>query len=190
MSISGIQPCQGAYAASFSQRGSKCSCESSTGKPIAPDSVEISDKAKELAQQAQAERAQGQIATGQPDGATADKVLPLEAYSIPGWMGDFTPQHSAVDVKIGQTYAGSNAELYDSLSPNEKDDLSEYMHTLHTFYMEEKGSRGINTNEEYYNAIVLNQQPGLSEEIHQAVRQRLAADSRAMELMQHFGVTL
>lgn len=190
MTISEIQSGQNVCNNLFATNVAKSQKQQSVGNLLQPDTVEISDQARELAQQTQAERAKENIAIGQTNGDAAGKVLPVEAYSIPGWMGDFSPRHSQADIHVGQSYVGSNAELYDSLSPAEKEDLSEYMHTLHTFYMEEKGDRGINTTEDYYNAIVLNQQPGLSEELHQAVRQRLAESPRMMELMQEFGVTL
>ena len=190
MAISEIQSGQNVCNNLFASNAAKSQKQQSVGIVVEADTVEISYEARARAQQAQVERTQENIAIGQSNGDAAGKVLPVEAYSIPGWMGEFTPRHALADQILGQPYSESNSALRDALSPSEQEDLSEYMHTLHTFYMEEEGGRGINTAEDYYNAIVLNQQPGLSEELHQAVRQRLVESPRMMELMQEFGVTL
>jgi hypothetical protein len=123
-----------------------------------------------------------------PDTADSEGALPLEAYSLPGWMGDFIPEHVKLDVQLGQSYLESNGARYDNLSSGEKADLAEYMDTLLSFYKEESESRGIETPEDYYNAIVLKGKPELSEEIHQSVQQSLLSDSRTMELMHQFGI--
>lgn len=164
----------------FMQKGSKTTQEPTGVQNAQSDTIQISEKAKTFVQKAQ------DVTTI----SEQDKILPLEAYSLPGWMGDFIPQHVIADTKLGQPYLESNSHLRDSLSSAEKDDLSEYMQNLRTFYMDESERRGIEGLEDYYNSIVLNQKPGLSEELRQAVHQRLIEDPRMMKLAQHFGVTI
>jgi hypothetical protein len=125
-----------------------------------------------------------------PDTAGSDGTLPLEAYSLPGWMGDFIPEHVKLDAQIGQSYMASNSARYDNLSSGEKADLAEYMDTLLSFYKKESENRGIETPEDYYNAIVLKGKPELSEEIHQSVQQSLVSESRNRGLMHQFGISL
>ena len=162
------------------QKGSSPTQESTGIPSVQSDTVQISEEAKTFNQKAEA------ITTKNEQ----DKILPVEAYSIPGWMGDFMPQHVMLDTKLGQPYLESNSYLRDSLSSAEKDDLSEYMQNLHTFYVDESKKRGINSLEDYYSSIVLNQKPGLSEELRQAVHQRLVEDPRMIKIAQHFGVTI
>ena len=100
------------------------------------------------------------------------------------------PQCVIADTKLGQPYLESNSYLRDSLCSAEKEDLSEYMQNLRTIYMDESERKGIEGLEDYYNSIVLNKKTGLSEELRQAVHQRLIEDPRMMKLAQHFGVTI
>ena len=144
------------------------------------DTVQISEKAKTFVPKAKDDT----------NISEQSKILPVEAYSLPGWLGDFIPQHIIMDSKLGQPYLESNSYLRDSLSSAEKENLSEYMQNLLTFYKDESEKRGIEGKEDYYNSIVLDQKPGLSEELRQAVRQRLIEDPRMMKLAQDFGVTI
>lgn len=164
----------------YIQKGSRPTQEPTGVQNAQSDTVKISGKAKAFVQKAQ----------GHSTISEQDKILPVEAYSLPGWMGDFIPQHVMVDTKLGQPYLESNSYLRDSLSSAERDDLSEYMQNLRTFYMDESERRGMEGVEDYYNSIVLNQKPGLSEELRQAVQQRLNEDPRMMELARHFGVII
>ena len=184
MVISGIQSGQEVYRTLFTRENSMPPSEPSTVEGKASDTVQISEEARELARKDQAEKEQEKTA------AVQDRELPLEAYSIPGWMGDLMPGHVKLDSQLGQSYSDSNAALRDSLSPSDKNDLDEYMDTLYTIYEEESESRGIETAEDYYNAIVLNKDPALGEELQQAVQQRLAENPRMTGLMTQFGVTL
>ena len=185
MSISGIQSGQNVCNNLFASNAAKPLDQNQFGNILAPDKVQISNDARELAQKAQEERrTQAMTNTGQPE--IPEGALPMVAYSIPGWMGEFTPRHAMADQTIGQKYCDSNGALRDSLSPAGKEDLGEYMHTLHETYQSELKDRGIETKLDYYQNIV--QDKNLSEQVHQAVRERLAANPRAMELMQEFGI--
>jgi hypothetical protein len=164
----------------FIQEGSSPTQEPTGVQNAQSDTVQISEKAKTFVQKAQDDTTISE----------QDKILPVEAYSLPGWMGDFIPQHAIMDSELGQPYLESNSYLRDSLSSAEEDDLSEYMQNLFTFYKDESERRGIEGKEDYYNSIVLNQKPGLSEELRQAVYQRLIEDPRMMKLAQDFGVTI
>ena len=164
----------------FIRKGSRPTQEPTGVQNAQSDTVQISEKAKAFVQKAQDDTTISE----------KDKILPLEAYALPGWMGDFIPQHAIMDTELGQPYLESNSYLTDSLSSVEKDALSEYMQKLFTFYTDASERKGIEGSEDYYNSIVLNQKPGLSEELHQAVYQRLIEDPRMMKLAQRFGVTI
>jgi hypothetical protein len=114
--------------------------------------------------------------------------LPLEAYSLPGWYADLLPDYCIVEAKLGTPYAESNTARYDSLSTKEKNELAEYAGLLHQYFKDGLQSKGIEGDEEYYHSIVLNQQ--VSGEVHQSVRQKLAQNPRAMELMEYFNISL
>jgi len=187
VALSGIQSGQNVYNNLLASQGAKAQGPQTNDKTLKPDTVEISYEARARAEAAE-------VLKDIPPGTYSEETgIPdvvregLRMFSIPGWMGEFTPRHSEADKILGQPYSESNSALRDALSPSEKEDLSEYMHTLHQHYTDELRSRNL-TNIEF-NKIRFHEDASLSEEVHQAVRQRLAADPRALELMQEFGVT-
>lgn len=189
MIISGIQSIQNVYRTPLAQENSTTRLtEPLNDRTMESDTVHISEKANELALKDQAEKkGQEKIITGQPDAGISDKDLPLEAYSLPGWYGDLSTIYNKVDQKLSVPYPDTIGALRDKLSPREKDEVFEYSGTLSKYFREEVKALGIETTEDYYKSIVQNKE--MSELLHQAVRQRLANDSRAMELMQKFGVS-
>lgn len=188
MAISCIQSGQQPVRSPFVRGGAVRQQEQATARDRTADTVVISQKARELSKTQAWGNIREKNATGPSDAAVSDKTLPLEAYSMPGWMGDFIPKHVILDTKIGQSYLDSNSALRDRLSSREKADLAEYMETLMATYKEESERRGIETAEDYYHEVVLKGSPGLSEDIHQAVETRLVSDSRTMALMRQFDV--
>ena len=137
------------------------------------DVVEISQKAKELAR-----RANG----------SSETDLPLEAYSLPKWYADLSSDLLLVDTELGVSYPESNRARYDALSRREKRDLAEYQGKLDAYFQESLKEFGIETTLDYYHQIVLD--PAKSEEVHQAVKQKLSGDEQAMRLMERFGIAL
>ncbi|MBI9087856.1 MAG: hypothetical protein JEZ12_01410 [Desulfobacterium sp.] len=186
MALSGIPSAQGVYSPHLGQKNTRRPAQT----PVIPttresDTVSFSGKAKEMAQ-----KDQTTMATGEPDtsmGLSAND-LPLEAFSLPQWYADLFTDYTNLDLKVGQPYAGSNQARYDSLPSKEKNMISEYGDTLTKYFQEELKDAGIRGPVDYYTSIVQNKEK--SEEVHQAMKQRLADDPRAMELMQHFGISL
>jgi hypothetical protein len=172
MAIAGIQIFQNTYAPfNTSKRVAATPQESAATQT---DTVRISQEAKSL-QAGSEEKA-------------SEQDLPVEAYSLPKWYGELSSDLLMVDTEIGISYAESNSARYDALSGAEKKDLSEYQDKLHTYFQEELRNHGIESSADYYNQIV--RDPEKSEEVHQAVKQKLLADTRAMQLMQYFDIAL
>ena len=85
-------------------------------------------------------------------------------------------------------YFESSSGRYAALSSEEKSDLAEYQSTLHKYFQDGLRQQGIESPADYYKNIVQNQDA--NDELQQMVRQSLAADPRAMELMTQFGIAL
>ena len=145
-----------------------------------PDSVEISQDAKELAQKSAAAQ------SGVSEDAARD--LPLEAYSLPQWYADLSSDLVMVDTELGVPYPESRMARYDALSRQEKEALAEYQGKLHNYFLEGLQEFGIESRADYYRQIV--QDPVKNEELHQAVRQKLSGDGQALRLMEYFGIPL
>lgn len=188
MSILGVQSRQDVYSSLFAQKSSTRPIESPFGRTTKSDTVHISEKAKELSQKAQTEK----IATGQPDTATTISYddLPVEAFAFPGWFSELIPDEAILDDKVGLSLSlpDNRQAHYDSSSGKSMDEIGEYLDTLLKYFQEEVENKGIGDNVDYYTSIV--QDEKMSEEVHQAVKNRLFDDPRVMELMQYFGVTL
>lgn len=169
-----VQAAQNVYASLAATRAATYTATEDRNSASQPrDTVEISQEAKDLAA--------GSSGAGGQD-------LPLEAYSIPEWYAELMTDYTRVDTEIGVPYLESRAAKYDALSGGEKADLSEYLGKLHEYFQEELRARGIETTEDYYERIVRDQQN--SEEVHQAVRQKLMGDERAMHMAEYFGVSV
>ena len=178
MSSLGIYSSQGIYNPYFAQESSRRSTTSQVENTAKSDTVQISAQAKELAQNAQAD-------TG---GTIAEQNLPLEAFSLPGWYGELSSDFVKVDAQLGMKYSESSSGRYAALSSEEKSDLAEYQSTLHKYFQDGLRQQGIESPADYYKNIVQNQDA--NDELQQMVRQSLAADPRAMELMTQFGIAL
>ena len=169
MSILGVHSNQGICNPYFAQDESRHCASSPVDRTAKFDTVRISAQAKELAQ-------------------NGDQNLPLEAFSLPGWYVDMSSDLVELDSQVGIKYSESNRARYDALSSSDKRDLAEYQDTLHKYFQEGLWQQGIESPSDYYKNIVQNQEA--SEELHQVVRQSIASDSRAMELMDLFNITL
>lgn len=185
MSVSGIQSWFNvAYQTVYQQKSSRNYQESYFNSTRKSDTVHISEEAKALSQNSQAEK---NVQASSANGRT-DEDLPLEAYSLPKWYADWVSDYMYVDDEIGISYSDSRLARYDALSPKEKKDLAEYHDTLHKYFQEELANNGVKTSADYYESIILDQKN--SEDVHQAMKQRLSEDPRMMELMQYFGISL
>lgn len=190
MAISGIQSGRNAYETILSayyqqkQAGAQATGESGESGKQDTDTVTLSQKAKELAQSLLA------AANGSQQSGTAslDGELPLGAYALPNWFMKLNSDLLQVDDQVGIPYSESRSARYDALSSQEKDDLAEYQGTLQSYFQDSLRSQGIVTSQDYYSRIVQNL--AQSEEVHQAVREKLMGNPRALQLMGHLGITL
>ena len=185
MALSNIQQGRGVYSPSFAHPLPRRSAQLSFAPARQSDTVHFSEKAMELAQ-----KNQEAMDPGKPnaDMGISEKDLPIEAFSLPDWYADLMSDYSRVDDQLGIPYADSRRARYDSLSSTGKKNLSEYNNTLTKYFQEALENAGIRGPVDYYTSIVQNKER--SEEVHQAVKQRLGNDSRAMELMRYFGISL
>ncbi len=191
MAISSIQSSHQAYSPLPVQAASGGGVKTASQSGMSGDTVQVSDEARALARQAGAE---SQTVTGvTPDqtasSQTEDYELPLEAYALPDWFMGLTSELNMVDTQIGIKYYESRRARYDALSTKEKDDLAEYNSILHGCFRDELKNHGIENSVDYYREIVQNLN-GASDQVEQAVKQRLGADPRAMQLMEYFGLSL
>ena len=107
--------------------------------------------------------------------------LPLIEYAI-------TPESNSLLPPVVERTAksGEQAVVTHSLAPDERIDLTEYLVTLEKTARQERESRGISSNAEYYSLIETDK--NLENEIFQSVVDRLHTNPRAIELMEQFGV--
>ncbi|KIX14473.1 hypothetical protein [Dethiosulfatarculus sandiegensis] len=150
------------------------------------DTVQISDEARALIQKSHEEAMTRAESDPQEEEET---ILPVEAYSLPGWYADLCSELNMVDTQIGGYYSETRQAAYDALSNQGKKDLAEYNSTLHKYFSQELKNHGIKDASDYYREIVQNQN-GVSDQMEQAVKQRLADNPRAMKLMAYFGLSL
>ncbi len=186
MGISAVQSGQGVYSPDFAQKSSKHSSELPFSRTTETDTVNISEKAKALSQKAQAAK----IAAEQPDPATEISYddLPLEAFSLPGWFAEWSPDEAVLSFEVGLSLSAPHYARNDSLNSERQDELGEYLDILYECFQEELDNHGIKNSVDYYKSVFLDKEK--SEEVHQSMKKRLADDLRAMELMQSFGRTL
>ena len=185
MAISNVQSVEFIYNVDRGKAAVGAGENGSAQGVMTEDTVEISDKARALLQKSH-EEAMAQV---DPDPQEEEAQLPLEAYSLPDWYVGLSSELNLVDSQIGVFYYESRRAAYDALSNKEKDDLAEYNSTLHKYFSQELKNHGIEDASDYYREIVQNQN-GVSDQVEQAVKQRLADDPRAMELMDYFGLSL
>ncbi|MCP4719541.1 MAG: hypothetical protein GY860_08805 [Desulfobacteraceae bacterium] len=178
MHISNIQQINEVYSSPFEQKCSKNQGIQSTTNTQTTDIVNISQEAKELSQNVSAEK---------NSSVFSEEELPIEAYSIPGWLSHLFTDYARVDDEIGIRYPQSRAAQYDSLSGKARANLGGYQDKLLKHFQEELKEQGIRSGMDYYQSIILDKEK--SEEVHQAVRQRLANDSMTSKFMKDFGIT-
>jgi hypothetical protein len=137
--------------------------------------VNISDEAKAMAVKAKAEQG-GQIKNGTAPRDSSMGDSDKELMYFPEAYQDLLPD-TVIVCKIGApTYTGP------MLTAEQVKDQNEYIDMLGKFYREERNNQGIYSNEDYINQTRNNDK--LNDKIYQAIRDRLAADPHAMELMQ------
>lgn len=179
MNISVVSSTQGAYEATFPQKISQPIAESAPERSVGADSVNISDEARAIAEKAKAEES-GQVKNGValPDSSMNDSRHKL--MYIPEAYSSLLPNTVPI-VKIGApAYTGRE------LTTEELKDQNEYTQILSNVFYEERQNKGVYSIEDYQNLTKNNDK--LIDEIYQAVKERLAADPRAIELMQQFGI--
>ncbi len=186
MSVSTVQPGQGAYSPYSTQQTSNRSIESSFNSTAKADTVHISEKAKEQ----QTEKS----ATGQLDTATEISYndLPIEAFSLPEWFAKWIPDECKLELGELAPISPYDPPFTSSFTPykplNSSKELTEYVDVLCNYFQETLRDNGIESNLDYYKSIVIDKEK--SEEVHQSMKKRLADDTRVMELMQTFDITL
>ena len=185
MAVSGIESSQSIYYQLLDKTGVGAGQNGSAKGVMTLDTVEISDEARALIQKDNVEAR----AKAESTARNQESELPLEAYALPGWYSDLCSELNYVDTRIGLKYSDSRLARYDALSSREKDDLAEYNSTLHRYFTEELKSHGVESPADYYEQIVQNRN-GVSDQVEQSVKERLAADPRALELMEYFGLSL
>lgn len=177
MSISGVYPVERLFSAYSARKRIENSNESTFSSTAKTDTVHISKEAKAYFQKSQTEKESG----AKEIVSVSDEVLPVEAYALPTWFSDWIPDIAKIDGSSLKSVEQSTRR-YQSLGAKKQNDIGEYTMTLFKYLREELDDRDIKGGAEYYKAIHLDKR--LSEEIHQAVKNRIAEDSRAMDLMQ------
>lgn len=180
MNISLVPSTQGAYETTFTQKTSTPVAEYASGRSVGADSVNISDEARAMAEKTKAEDG-GQVENGVArTNSSIDDSRDTLMY-IPEAYSNLLPDTVPI-VKIGApAYTGRE------LTAEELKDQNEYVQMLANVFYEERHNKGGQSIEDYENLTKNNDK--LVDEIYQAVKKRLAADSRAIELMKQFDVS-
>ena len=168
-------------------------------------------------QRAQAEEARTTSAASRAEaGATAtDDDLPVEAFALPSWYGDYIPKQWVISPEIDRAYWALAKKLsadgglddedrqrlrtYLDNDPHHRQELSneafrrqyrveieEYTSLLDNCFHEALDAQGITTQRQYYEDLLLND--STSEAVHQTVHARLTQNPRARELMAVLGI--
>lgn len=169
MNITGTQSTQSIYE-SYSQQNSKPAARSTPKSTANTDSVSISDAAKDIAKNGPYQLWDGY----------ADKDL----MCLPE---EFCP-YVLEPAKLGMKLDPDRSAAYGRLSAGEREDLSEYISAVSKCCHEERNARGIQ-NQLDFQALIKNDNE-LSNDIHQAIRERMLADPRTVELMKEFEIAL
>lgn len=174
MSISAVQSAEVANWEPFAQKTSMPVAEPTSNQSSGAYNVNISDEGRAMAGKAEIEYG-GQENEFPPPGSSVNDS-DEELMYLPEAYHDLLPD-TVIVVKIGALTRPDP-----QLTPEEAKNQNEYVALLAQFYREERNAMGIQSNEDYLSQTRSNDR--LKDEIYQAVRERLAADSRAMELRQ------
>ncbi len=179
MSISAILTGQNVYrSASVSHRTEEHMEKLAQSKKY--DTIHISKKAKELSQEMQATKSKTDL-------EKSDKILPLEAYSLPKWLGGLFSKTlrstSASYMKVGFS---SQYIPRDDFYNDKPEEAKEYCEKLLTMFREELKKWDIKSDEDYYKNVILNKEK--SEKIHQSLLKRLKEDERMSQLRDFLGI--
>jgi len=115
------------------------------------------------------------------------KNYPLEAYSIPGWFADLTGGYTTITARIGDSYEESRTG-YDKLSRSDQKLYDEYHAILDDAFHNGLDMIGVSEDiGKYYNDFVKNADN--QQLVRESIYDRLESNPRAVELMDHFGIT-
>ncbi|NLA74234.1 MAG: hypothetical protein GX846_01955 [Deltaproteobacteria bacterium] len=103
------------------------------------------------------------------------------------YAAQLTPQIDAEIAKNSRFWMETSYK-YNSLSSKKKAELNEFTDTVLKYINEELKNHGINDRVDYYTRFI--QDDELSKQVQRAVTDRLADNSRVMELMESFGISL
>jgi hypothetical protein len=178
--------------------------------------LSISDEGRAMAEKAGTD-GYGRVknVSDQKAGAVPDNELPLEAFSVPPWLGDYLPDALVVTpeldygfwnmvggltqdnhlssedrLQIG-SYLRNSPKHQAVLAKDEftrqfKEEISEYTNSLRTYSREALEENGVTSPADYYKKVVLDQEN--SEKIHQSMRERIESSPRMIELMEILGI--
>ena len=204
MSISSIQAGQTAYNPYPTQMQDIKQAESSSyNRTATSDSVQISDKAKQLSQN---------TPTAESGSVPFDpKNPPLEAFAIPTWAAQYTPPANILILELNHDYFSFTEDLDKRHIPREeqrqmisdyhdndpfhqdqlkkerfrqqyRNELQEYGEILHRANAKALETNGLTGEFAYYQKVTLDQTIS-TEKVHQDFRANLLNSPRAIELM-------
>jgi len=174
MNISVITSTQSVYGTTFTQKNSKPVDESASGRSVGADRVSISEAARAMAEKVKEEEG-GQVKNGTSPTDSSNENLQDVLQYLPESYNNLLPDTMIVCKLGAPTYSGP------MLSPEEVKDQNEYVDMLRNVFNEERQNKGVHSNKDYQNLTKNNDK--LIGEIYQAVKEHLAADPRAIELM-------
>ncbi len=119
--------------------------------------------------------------------AMTEEDLPVEAYALPKWAESWISPLTQVSAELGSNSSWTDSRR-EQLSAGEEKELAEYTGIVQEYLSRGLRENGVDSTVEYYTDILLN--PEKSEKVHQEVREMLAGDPRAMELMEKFHASL
>ena len=167
MSVTGVQSAQIVYGNGSTQKSSPA-IDTTTSRKSNTDSVSISDAARDIAKNGPYQLWDGY----------ADKDL----MCLPEKFCPYVLEPG----KLGMKLDPDRSAAYGRLSAGEREDLFEYISAVSKCCHEERNARGIQ-NQLEFQALIKNDD-GLSNDIHQAIRERMLSDPRTVELMEEFGI--
>ncbi|WP_028575296.1 hypothetical protein [Desulfonatronovibrio hydrogenovorans] len=152
---------------------------------LSSDRVSFSEEAMALARESSPTPEPGKT-----DAQTAARQdLPLDYYSVPGWLADLSPvvlQH--VDLSNGPVPYENLFKRGYGIREKHPDELKEYNQLIREYYQEVLQEEGISGTQDHYQSLIVNQES--SEMLRQKMHQKILDDPRAVELAQLFQINL
>lgn len=115
-----------------------------------------------------------------------DPNISVQQYAIPEWYAAGLVDTATLPGSPG--YSANDTSNSSKIMAADGGVRNEYFKLIESHFNKIKSANGINTQEDYYNAMIADS--AKSENLHQQFKESVSSDTRLTELMQKMGVSL